>query len=231
MRCIEPPPSVYTMPDPRRGVGPYGILAKGADFAPGTLLAAYRQAIFPWPNDDAVLWCSPNPRPIFLLDRPPAWNKSVLRALKKKDFRVTVDEAFEDVLEGCSDRPEGTWIVPELAEGYRALHRLGWAHSVEVWSRASGKLVGGIYGVAPGGGVFSADSMFHRETDASKVAFASLIELLAGRFLLFDAQVPNPHLAFLGCVPIPRAEYLRRFVQAAAYPATFPVEAPKTRGF
>jgi len=223
MPRVEPPPTDYAMPDPRLGRGPYGIVGQGADFAPSTLLAAYRKGIFPWPSDGTTLWCSPDPRPIFPLDTAPIWHRSLARALRRKPFRVTVDTAFDDVLAACGQREEGTWITDELGAGYRALHRLGWAHSLEVWNRDTGALVGGIYGVAVGG-AFSADSMFHRETDASKVAFASLIERLRGRFTLFDAQVPNPHLTFLGCVPVRRREYLARLHEAASLDPIFPSE-------
>jgi leucyl/phenylalanyl-tRNA---protein transferase len=124
-----------------------------------------------------------------------------------------------DVVEACgSERREGTWIVPQLIEGYTRLHKLGWAHSVEVWEEKNGahELVGGIYGLAIGR-FFSGESMFHRRTDASKVAFASLVERLrAAGFELFDVQVQNPHLESLGAIEIPRSKYLDRLTHALA---------------
>ena len=140
--------------------------------------------------------------------------------MRAKDLTITVDEAFDDVMKACGDeRREGTWIVPALVEGYARLFKLGWAHSVEVWeTSAEGErtLVGGIYGVAIGA-FFSGESMFHRRTDASKVAFASLVEKLrAAGYELFDVQVQNPHLESLGIVEIPRDEYLDRLKRALA---------------
>ena len=161
-----------------------------------------------------VPWCSPDPRALFPLDTPPRWSRSLRRSLRTKPFHVTFDTAFTAVLERCADREGGTWITETLARGYRQLHALGWAHSVEVWNRDSGELVGGIYGVALGA-LFCGESMFHRETDASKVAFATLAELLRGAgFQLFDVQVMSPHLASLGCVTLPRPEFLRRLTAA-----------------
>ena len=119
--------------------------------------------------------------------------------------------------------PGGTWITGELTSGYVRLHELGWAHSLEVWNTDTGALVGGIYGLAIGA-TFIAEWMFHRETDASKVAFASLVERLRPRFKIFDAEVPNPHLTSLGCVPISRADYLRRFSAALREHVEFPRE-------
>ena len=113
-------------------------------------------------------------------------------------------------------RPEGTWIIPELIAGYNELHRLGWAHSVEVWETKGDEreLVGGIYGVAIGG-VFAGESMFHTRTDCSKIAFATLVEKLrAAGYAVFDVQVQNPHLKSLGCVEVKRREYLARLSDA-----------------
>lgn len=216
------PPCRYHFPDPESGEGPQGIVGTGADFAPGTLLHAYHRGIFPWPAPQlrVVLWCSPDPRAVFPLDREPRWSRSLSRKLRQRRHRISVDEAFEAVMDGCADREGGTWITPELAAGYRRLHAMGWAHSLEAWSEA-GELVGGIYGVAVGG-AFSAESMFHRETDASKIAFANLVERLRPRFTIFDAQVMTPHLASLGCVEIPRAEFLARLAGAAKEDVPFP---------
>ena len=218
----EPPASRFLFPDARRGVGPHGVVCVGGDFAPGTLLAAYRKGIFPWPvSGELVPWCSPDPRAVLPLDEPPHWSRSLRRAMRVKPFRVTVDEAFGEVMESCGDREEGTWITPALAEGYSALHRLGWAHSVEVWNTESGALVGGIYGLALGA-LFAGESMFHRETDASKVAFVSLAErLFAKGYRFLDVQQMTPHLASLGCVDVPRTDFVQRVRQAVSEERVF----------
>ena len=217
------PPSRYRFPSADSGVGEHGLIGVGADFEPGTMLAAYHAGIFPWPVPEmnVVAWCSPDPRAIFPLEEPPHWSRSLRRSLRKKPFRITVDQAFADVVAGCADRSGGTWITDELTRGYLKLFELGWAHSLEVWNVESGSLVGGIYGLALGA-CFTAESMFHRETDASKVAFASLVELLRPSYQIFDAEVPNPHLDSLGCIAIPRGEFLRRLAKALDSNVKFP---------
>ena len=146
------------------------------------------------------------------------------RTLRIHDFEVTFDEAFADVVRACGDeRPKERWIVRPYAEGFIRLHALGWTHSVEVWEKTAGTeggraLVGGIYGIAIGG-LFAGESMFHRRTDASKIAFATLAErLVAKGFDLFDVQVMNDHLRSLGCTEIPRDEYLDRVALTVARP-------------
>jgi leucyl/phenylalanyl-tRNA--protein transferase len=211
--AVLPPPTGIRFPDPRRG--PI-VVAVGEDYRAGTLLEAYRHGIFPWPHtfvDDrgreehVVAWFSPDPRALFPLDREPHWSRSLRRTLRKKPWRITIDRAFEDVIHACGEeREEGTWITPRLIEGYVALYELGWAHSLEVWEGS--RLIGGIYGVAIGR-AFAAESMFHRETDASKVAFAHLaMRLRKSGYAIFDAQVQNPHLASLGVIEVPRTKYL-----------------------
>lgn len=226
---IEPPPTRVRFPDPSRARAP-DVLAMGCDFSAGTLLHAYRQGIFPWPHareeepegggDPLVLWFSPDPRCIFPLEEEPHWSRSLRRTLRHHPFEVTLDQDFAGVIRMCGETRAGeTWIIPELVAGYLRLHELGWAHSVEVWERGpegSRELVGGIYGLAIGG-LFAGESMFHTRTDASKIAFATLVhKLRAGGFRLFDVQVENPHLASLGCVEIPRADYLARVGEAIA---------------
>ncbi len=224
---LEPRASRVRFPDPGRARAPE-VLAFGCDFDPGTLLQAYRSGIFPWPHggeeqegeggEPLVLWFSPNPRAVFPLEEPPHWSRSLRRTLRHHPYEVTLDADFPQVIRMCGEtRAKGTWIIPELVEGYIRLHELGWAHSVEVWERGEGgarTLVGGIYGLAIGG-VFAGESMFHTRTDCSKIAFATLVEKLrAGGFVLFDVQVQNPHLASLGCVEIPRKDYLARLAEA-----------------
>jgi leucyl/phenylalanyl-tRNA--protein transferase len=214
---IEPPSARVTFPDPRRA-GRREILAVGVDFSPGTLLAAYRQGIFPWPQTRSLVpWCSPDPRAVFPLDTEPHWSRSLRRTLRRHPFEITIDGAFAETMRACgASRVEGTWITPEMVDGYLALHRLGWAHSVEIWEHtpAGRTLVGGIYGVAIGG-LFAGESMFHLRDDASKIAFATLVERLrTGGFVLFDVQVMNDHLASLGCIEIRRTEYLDRLAAA-----------------
>jgi leucyl/phenylalanyl-tRNA---protein transferase len=215
--------SRYVFPHPSTGKGHEGIVGVGAELEPGTVLSAYHQGIFPWPSLElgVVLWCSPDPRAVFPLDAAPRWSRSLTRSLRKKPFRVTLDQAFMDVVAGCGERREGTWIIPELVSCYEKLHAMGWAHSLEVWNTESGALVGGIYGIALGA-CFTAESMFHRETDASKVAFASLVEILRPTFRIFDGEIMSPHLASLGCVDIPRGEFLKDLADAVRAPVDFP---------
>ncbi len=206
---LEPPPTSVRFPNPR-AAGRREVVAVGEDFRPGTLLTAYRAGIFPWPHDvdgqDVVAWFSPTRRTVLPLESL-SWSRSLRRTLRKHPYRITVNQAFREVMIACgSERDTGTWIIPSLIEGYCELHDLGWAHSLEVWDGT--ELVGGIYGIAVGC-VLSAESMFHRRTDASKIAFATLAERLRkSGYLVFDAQVMNPHLASLGCVEIPRHKYL-----------------------
>jgi leucyl/phenylalanyl-tRNA--protein transferase len=216
-------------PDPRTAPA-HGVVAVGCDFTPGTLLLAYRTGIFPWPHGDEedergaplVLWFSPEPRCIFALEAEPRWSRSLRRTLRIHPYEVTIDEDFAGVIGMCgATRANATWIIPELVRGYVQLHELGWAHSVEVWERtpAGRELVGGIYGIAVGG-LFAGESMFHTRTDASKIAFATLVRALrASGYQLFDVQVQNAHLASLGCIEIPRARYLERLKSVAAMPA------------
>lgn len=228
--AVLPPPTNIRFPDPRRGPV---VVAVGEDFRPGTLLEAYRRGIFPWPHtfvdergheEHVVAWFSPDPRAIFPLDRPAHWSRSLRRTLKKKNYSITVDRAFGDVILACGERrEEGTWITPELVKGYSQLFDLGWAHSLEVWMDK--ELVGGIYGVAIGR-AFAAESMFFRVTDASKIAFATMAERLrASGYQLFDAQVMNPHLASLGVVDMPRVRYLDLLSDAVRSDPEVPISA------
>jgi leucyl/phenylalanyl-tRNA---protein transferase len=217
----EPPSCPWAFP-PASAAGDDGLLALGADLAPGTLLAAYRSGIFPMPIAGAaeMAWFSPDPRGIVPLDEF-APSRSLRRAMRR--FTVSADRAFADVVACCADpgRPGG-WITPAIRAAYGELHALGWAHSIEVWD-AGGALAGGLYGVEIGG-LFAAESKFHRRTDASKVALVALVERLrtaGGGERVLDVQWTTPHLASLGARDIPRAEYLARLPAALAAPAAF----------
>src|ERR1051326_8657437 len=160
---------------------------------PALLLNAYRSGIFPMAvNDEGEIgWFSPDPRAILPIDDRFHMPHGLKRALKKGKFEITIDKDFESVMRECGKRKEGTWISEEIVEGYCALHKLGHAHSVE--TRLEGKLVGGLYGVHIGGAFFG-ESMFHRATDASKVALVTLVERLrANGFKLLDTQWTTPH--------------------------------------
>lgn len=164
----------------------------------------------------SIQWFSPDPRAIIPLE-----GLNVSRSLRQacRKYEVRVNTAFGEVIRGCADRPEGTWISEEIVIAYTRLHRLGLAHSVESWR--AGELAGGLYGVAIGGAFFG-ESMFYRSRDASKVALAALVERLTGRgFTLLDTQFLTEHLERLGAVEIPRSEYLRELKRALAVPATF----------
>jgi len=201
----EPP---YRFPDPASHDSE-GLVAFGGDLAPGRLLAAYSAGIFPWFNEETVpLWWSPDPRAV--LDPASLHvSRSLARTIRRGRFTLTWDRAFADVMRGCGDRPDsGTWITDEMFGAYCELHRLGHAHSLEVW--VDGALAAGTYGVHVGG-LFAAESMFHRVTDMSKVALVALVHTLfrAGIELL-DVQFLTEHLETMGVYPIPRADYLAR---------------------
>jgi leucyl/phenylalanyl-tRNA--protein transferase len=199
----DAPSNQWDFPDPRTA-GDDDIVAVGADLEPGTLVAAYRAGLFPMRVQRRLAWWSPNPRGIIPLDGFHA-SRSLHRA--RRHFDVRVDTAFVDVLHGCADprRPQG-WIDDSFVGAYTRLHELGWAHSVEVWHRE--RLAGGLYGVRVGG-LFAGESMFHRVTDASKVAVWATVELLAiDGASLFDVQWVTPHLASLGAIEISRQRYL-----------------------
>ena len=191
-----------------------------ARITPETLLRAYAMGAFPMAEgrDDPVIhWVDPLKRGIFPLDGF-CISRSLARSVAAADYDITVNRDFAGVLAGCADRDE-TWINAEIHALYLALHRAGFAHSLEVTT--PGGLVGGVYGVALGAAFFG-ESMFSRRTDASKVALAWLVHRLrAGGFALFDTQFLTPHLARLGAVEIPRAEYHRRLEDALSRDATF----------
>lgn len=188
------------------------IVAVGADLEPGTLLAAYRAGLFPMPFDRRrIAWFSPDPRGVLPLDGLHV-SRTLQRSMRR--FEVGMDTAFTDVMQACADpnRPGG-WINRAFIDAYTRLHELGWAHSVEVFDE-EGALVGGLYGVRIGR-FFAGESMFHRATDASKVALVHLVDWLRStEATLLDVQWTTPHLASLGVVDVPRDEYLRRLADA-----------------
>jgi len=227
---VEPPPSPWGLAEVVRDLARLDpdddLVAIGADLAPGTLLQAYRNGLFPMPGEpgDGYYWFLPVRRGVLPLD-----GLKVSRSLRRarRDFEIRVDTAFDEVVVACADpdRPHG-WIDDDVFTAYSELHRLGWAHSVEAWQ--DGELVGGLYGVATGG-LFAGESMFHRVRDASKVALVGLVEMLsdenADRRLL-DVQWSTDHLASLGVVEVSRAEYL----EALASALTLPLPEAFTRG-
>jgi len=181
--------------------------------SPSLLVAAYAEGYFPMGMDDGTIeWFSPDPRGILPLDGFHA-SRRLRRVVRSRRFAVSVDRAFRSVMEACAGgREDGTWITEEILESYVALHEQGAAHSIEVWDGAT--LAGGLYGVSLGGAFFG-ESMFHRATDASKVALAALVDRLRGRrFALLDTQWRTPFLESLGGVEIPRDEYLARLRSA-----------------
>lgn len=192
-----------------------GIVAYGGDLSPSRLMLAYRSGIFPWYSvNDPILWWSPDPRLILELN-----DFKLHRSLRKKipQFEIRFDSAFSQVIRACATAPrrgqKGSWIVPEMIEAYETLHALGYAHSVEAYQ--NGMLVGGLYGVSVGG-VFCGESMFAKVPDASKAAFAVLVEYLrAWGYDFIDCQVPTNHLKSLGAKEVSRELFLQRLYNAS----------------
>ncbi len=206
-------------PDPRLAED-HGLVAVGGDYRPELLITAYAHGIFPWPTEGfSHAWFSPNPRMVL----EPAElhvSRSLRKTLRKGRFRVTYDTAFEEVMRRCAaaerDGQRGTWITEELMDGFAALHEIGFAHSVETWR--DGRLVGGLYGLALGA-AFCGESMFHDETDASKVAFVTLVRRLqTWGFPLVDCQIHTGHLAQFGAREWPRDRFLDELEVAVRLP-------------
>jgi leucyl/phenylalanyl-tRNA---protein transferase len=224
---LEPVASRYAF-DLAVAVPGEDLIGVGADLEPGTLLSGYRSGVFPMGlgrhGRGPLGWWSPDPRGVLPID-----GLKVSRSLRRSlaGFEIRVDSAFDDVVTACADsRRPGRWITPRIAEAYRRLHDLGWAHSVECWR--DGRLAGGLYGVAVGG-LFAGESMFHRETDASKAALVALVGMLAedgDPRRLLDVQWRTDHLASLGVIEISRDDYRGRL--EAALPAPRPAHF-KTR--
>ncbi len=190
---------------------PNGLLAVGGCLSTTRLMNAYKQGIFPWFNpDEPILWWSPNPR-LILTPTELKLSRSLAKTIRQQRFQLTVDKAFSEVIEACSATRhyiEGTWISEEMKQAYNQLHLQGIAHSAEAWQE--GKLVGGLYGVALGQ-VFFGESMFYRQTDASKVVFAQLVKQLhLWGYQLIDCQVHSDHLSSLGAYEINRDDFMKK---------------------
>lgn len=197
------PPLESALPEPN------GLLAAGGDLSPERILAAYRRGIYPWFSaGQPVLWWSPDPRMVLYVDEFRV-SRSLRKRVRRGEFELRVDHAFDAVVHHCAyslrSGQTGTWITPGIAEAYIALHEAGFAHCVEAWR--DGELVGGLYGIALGR-VFFGESMFARETDASKVALVGLVDLLRRLEVpLIDCQQETAHLASFGARPISRQRF------------------------
>jgi leucyl/phenylalanyl-tRNA---protein transferase len=198
------PPSVWVWPDADPDDGLVGF---GADLLPATLVDAYRNGVFPWPHEGVALpWFSPDPRGVLAPGRMHV-SRSLARTLRRSGWTTTVDVATAEVIAACAaDRDDGTWISTAMQHAYLRLHELGWVHSIEVWEGA--ELVGGLYGVQVGG-IVTGESMFHRRSDASKVAMLDLLDRLgAAGGVLLDVQLLTDHLASLGATAVSRGRFL-----------------------
>lgn len=190
---------------------PNGLLAVGGCLSPQRIVTAYRNGVFPWFNPgEPILWWSPDPRSVLFPDKLHV-SRRLAKTLRKSLFSICYDSAFTTVMDACAaprTQESGTWITLEMKHAYHSLHRLGIAHSVEAWR--DGELVGGLYGLAIGQ-VFFGESMFHRQTDASKVAFVHLLgDLQRWGYQLIDCQVSSQHLTSLGAEEINRSEFARQ---------------------
>lgn len=196
-----------------------GIIGAGADLEPSTLVAAYRAGVFPWPHDDWLPWFSPDPRAIIPVGGLHV-SRRLARTIRQRRFRVTIDADFQNVMLRCSEeRTDGVWITDAMVVAYCRLHEMGWAHSVETWE--GGRLVGGLYGVSIGG-LFTAESMFHRVPDASKVAMVGFMAQCEREGIeLVDIQVLTDHTRSMGGVEMEKSEYLDRLARAVAKDVRF----------
>lgn len=205
-------PSEFSFPDPATtDLTGDGLIGFGADLSPATLIHAYQSGIFPWFNEDEpIAWWSPPVRAVFKPDIFKA-SRSLRRSVRRGNWRFGFNQNFESVIQRCADTRfyAGTWITEQMIEAYTELHRLGFAHSFEVYN-AVDELIGGIYGIKIGK-VFCGESMFHHVTDASKASFWFLIECCHQSGIeLIDAQLENPHLMSLGALLIPKADFLQQ---------------------
>jgi leucyl/phenylalanyl-tRNA--protein transferase len=193
---------------------PNGLLAIGGDLSPQRLLHAYQRGIFPWFSENEMIqWWSPDPRMVLYPDEFHT-SRSLKKNIRKNNFEYSVDQAFEDVIQACSEprnSQQGTWITKEMKQAYTELHKTGKAHSLEIWKE--NQLVGGLYGIAIGQ-VFFGESMFSRVSDASKAAFLALTRSLGeSGFQLIDCQVYSEHLETLGAREIDRRIFEKKLQQ------------------
>ncbi|WP_312948796.1 leucyl/phenylalanyl-tRNA--protein transferase [Superficieibacter sp.] len=228
MRLVQLSRHSMAFPSPEGALRePNGLLALGGDLSPARLLMAYQQGIFPWFSPgDPILWWSPDPRAVLW---PEAFHlsRSMKRFHQRSPYRVTLNQAFDRVIEGCAEqRDEGTWITREIIRAYQRLHEMGHAHSIEVWR--GDELVGGMYGVCQGA-LFCGESMFSRAENASKTAllvFCAEFTRQGGK--LIDCQVLNSHTASLGAVEIPRRNYLESLSKLLPLPLAEGCWHPRT---
>lgn len=199
-----------TFPSPHLALTePNGLLAIAGDLSPQRLINAYRDGIFPWYSEgDAIMWWSPDPRAIISIDQLNI-NKTLKKVIKKQPYRITLNNAFEEVIGFCADAPfrsEATWIVDDMEAAYIQLHQLGYAHSIEVWD--GNELVGGLYGIAING-FFSGESMFYSKSNASKLALVAIAQHLRSiGITIIDCQLTNPFLESMGCIEIKRSDFI-----------------------
>ena len=212
-------------PDPSGALTePDGLLAVGGNLQPQTLLSAYRSGIFPWYQDeDPFLWWSPATRCVL----PPSdlhCSKSLRKTLRRNDYQVTLNSAFNDVIQACSeprDDDGGTWITEQMITAYTILHDQGQAYSLEVWQ--DGELIGGLYGVAVGS-IFCGESMFSRRASASKIAMAHLCRWgLEAGLQLIDCQLVNPHLVSLGALSMDRSIFIQQLTRGRDKTISWPL--------
>ena len=213
---IDPDDTSYMFPHTDNALTePDGLLAVGGDLSPERIITAYLNGIFPWySHGQPILWWTPNPRAVLFPEKLHI-SKSLKKTLRKKTFRTTMNQAFEQVIYSCAETPrknqDGTWITDEMQQAYLYLHQLGFAHSAECW--LDDKLVGGLYGLALGK-VFFGESMFSHQSNASKIAFVHLLdELKKSDYALIDCQVTTDHLLSLGAEEIPRDQFLKSVKQ------------------
>lgn len=224
------PHGARRFPDPSLA-GEDGLLCVGGDLEPETLLEAYSIGVFPWPQEGLpLLWFSPAERGILEFSRL-HWPRRFLRELRKPGYEITFNRAFDEVIEACAKAKRkgeaGTWILPSMAKAYSRLHRLGYAHSAEAWR--DGRLMGGAYGVLLEG-VFSGESMFHRESDAGKRALRALTERLSEHGVEWmDIQMVTPALEAIGGRYVSRDEYARLLARSKR-PGVAPFPPPKPIG-
>ncbi len=226
LTALDPYNPDQDFPPPHKALRePNGLLAHGGCLSQHRLLKAYRQGIFPWYNPGGpILWWSPNPRLVLFPDKLTI-SRSLQKTIRKNIFSITIDQAFDEVVACCAEPRKdaaGTWITADIYAAYNQLHQSGIAHSVEAWF--GDELVGGLYGVALGQ-VFFGESMFHTKTDASKVAFASLVaQLKSWDYQLIDCQVHTRHLESFGAEEIDRdyfGELLDKYCGISAKPSAW----------